>query len=93
MKDQLSRHLREVERGGTVEVTDRDRPIALIVPITGADSALTNHDTSILANGRTQSFFAGGTVGVKYTVTNRIVTGQTPPVTDDRSFYVLVVNK
>jgi prevent-host-death family protein len=35
LKDQLSRHLREVERGGEVEVTDRDRPIARIVPVTG----------------------------------------------------------
>ena len=38
LKDQLSRHLREVERGGEVEVTDRERPIARIVPVgrTGA---------------------------------------------------------
>ena len=27
------RHLREVERGAEVEVTDRDRPIAWIVPV------------------------------------------------------------
>ena len=33
LKDQLSCHLREVERGGEVEVTDRDRPIARIVPV------------------------------------------------------------
>lgn len=33
LKDQLSKHLRAVERGGEVEVTDRDRPIARIVPI------------------------------------------------------------
>jgi prevent-host-death family protein len=33
LKDHLSRHLREVERGGEVEVTDRDRPIARIVPM------------------------------------------------------------
>ena len=36
LKDQLSRHLREVERGGEVEVTDRERPIARIVPVKGA---------------------------------------------------------
>ncbi|MGH2635407.1 MAG: type II toxin-antitoxin system Phd/YefM family antitoxin [Actinomycetota bacterium] len=35
LKDQLSRHLREVERGAEVEVTDRDRPIARIVPVSG----------------------------------------------------------
>ncbi|MBI4259469.1 MAG: type II toxin-antitoxin system prevent-host-death family antitoxin [Actinobacteria bacterium] len=33
LKDQLSRHLRAVERGAEVEVTDRDRPIARIVPV------------------------------------------------------------
>lgn len=36
LKDQLSRHLRDVERGDEVEVTDRDRPIARIVPVSGA---------------------------------------------------------
>lgn len=33
LKDQLSRHLREVEAGAEVEVTDRNRPIARIVPV------------------------------------------------------------
>jgi prevent-host-death family protein len=33
LKDQLSKHLRAVEAGGEVEVTDRDRPIARIVPV------------------------------------------------------------
>jgi prevent-host-death family protein len=37
LKDQLSRHLRAVEHGAEVEVTDRDRPIARIVPVTEAD--------------------------------------------------------
>jgi antitoxin (DNA-binding transcriptional repressor) of toxin-antitoxin stability system len=32
LKDQLSRHLREVERGAQVEATDRDRPIARSCP-------------------------------------------------------------
>lgn len=32
LKDHLSQYLREVERGGEVEVTDRERPIARIVP-------------------------------------------------------------
>lgn len=35
LKDQLSRYLRAVERGEEIEVTDRDRPIARIVPIPG----------------------------------------------------------
>lgn len=33
LKDQLSKHLRAVEAGAEVEVTDRDRPIARIVPV------------------------------------------------------------
>ncbi|MEO7117478.1 MAG: type II toxin-antitoxin system prevent-host-death family antitoxin [Candidatus Limnocylindrales bacterium] len=33
LKNQLSKHLRAVESGAEVEVTDRDRPIARIVPI------------------------------------------------------------
>lgn len=33
LKDQLSRHLRAVEAGAEIEVTDRDRPIARIVPV------------------------------------------------------------
>jgi len=41
LKDQLSRHLRAVERGAEVEVTDRDRPIARIVPVTATDAGVT----------------------------------------------------
>ncbi len=36
LRDQLSRYLRDVERGAEIEVTDRDRPIARIVPLTDA---------------------------------------------------------
>jgi prevent-host-death family protein len=32
LKDQLSKHLRAVEAGEEIEVTDRGRPIARIVP-------------------------------------------------------------
>lgn len=34
LRDHLSEHLRAVEQGGEVVVTDRDRPIARIVPFT-----------------------------------------------------------
>ncbi len=40
LKDQLSKHLRAVEGGAEVEVTDRDRPIARIVPIRPASQLL-----------------------------------------------------
>lgn len=35
LKDRLSEHLRAVENGAEIEVTDRKRPIARIVPIPG----------------------------------------------------------
>jgi prevent-host-death family protein len=40
LKDNLSKHLRAVERGAEIEVTDRDRPIAHIVPILAPASAV-----------------------------------------------------
>ena len=58
--------------------------------IVGPDAALTKHDETIV-NGqhKTQAYFAGGTANKKYTVTNRIITNSSPPVTDERSCYVL----
>lgn len=41
-------------------------------------------------NGITSVFISGGTEGVSYTVTNRIVTDSTPPRTDERSFIIRV---
>ena len=41
LKDQLSRHLRAVEAGEEVTVTDRNRPIARIVPVTPATPTAT----------------------------------------------------
>lgn len=71
--------------------------------ITGPDATLTKHDTStsitalidgVTVTGHfTQLYLTGGTVGRRYTVTNRIVTNNTPPVTDDRSFSVSVANR
>jgi prevent-host-death family protein len=37
LKDRLSEHLRAVEQGGEVIVTDRNRPIARIVPLSSSD--------------------------------------------------------
>jgi prevent-host-death family protein len=36
LKDRLSEHLRAVEQGAEVVVTDRNRPIARIVPVSPA---------------------------------------------------------
>ena len=35
LKDQLSKHLRAVEAGEEMLVTDRERPIARIIPVEG----------------------------------------------------------
>ncbi len=37
LRQQASRFLRDVERGETVEVTDRGRPVALLVPVPSVD--------------------------------------------------------
>lgn len=37
LKDNLSRYLRAAEKGASVVVTDRDRPVAQIVPILAED--------------------------------------------------------
>jgi prevent-host-death family protein len=40
LRDQLSRHLRAVERGAEVEVTDRGRPIARTIPVSAPETPL-----------------------------------------------------
>jgi hypothetical protein len=59
--------------------------------ITGRDALLTKDQESTLAGGRkTQLRLSGGTLGYKYTVTNTIVTSETPAQTKDASFSVLI---
>jgi prevent-host-death family protein len=40
LKSHLSRHLREVRRGGVVTVLDRETPIARLVPIASDDDVV-----------------------------------------------------
>jgi prevent-host-death family protein len=47
LRQQASRFLREVERGETIEVTDRGRPVALLVPVPNDDRL-----DGLLASGR-----------------------------------------
>ena len=47
LRQQASRYLRSVERGETIEVTDRGRPVALLVPI--AEAAVRER---LIASGR-----------------------------------------
>lgn len=59
--------------------------------ISGPDANLTQDNASILSGSRkTQVRLTGGTAGATYTVTNRIVTNETPAQTKDASFKVLI---
>ena len=40
LKNQLSQHLRAVERGAEIEVTDRHRPIVRLVPTRASQSGI-----------------------------------------------------
>ena len=40
LKNQLSRHLRAVEQGAEIEVTDRRRPIVRLVPARAAETQI-----------------------------------------------------
>lgn len=61
--------------------------------VAGNDSSLTATADAIVAGGLlTVAYLTGGTSGT-YVVTNRITTNSAPPVTDDRSYRVLVQHK
>jgi prevent-host-death family protein len=47
LKDSLSEHLRAVERGAEVVVTDRNRPIARIVPLGDGEDGLSIEEPSV----------------------------------------------
>ena len=47
LRQQASKHLRDVERGETIEVTDRGRPVALLVPVPRTGTA-----ERLIASGR-----------------------------------------
>ena len=47
LRQDASRHLRDVERGETIEVTDRGRPVARLVPVPEATGV-----EALIASGR-----------------------------------------
>jgi len=62
--------------------------------ITGPDAVLTKDNESVIAaNRKTQLRLTAGTLGSKYTVTNRVVTNEVPAQTKDASFKVLIQNR
>lgn len=50
LRQQASKHLRDVEQGETIEVTDRGRPVARIIPVPPA--APMGVIESLIASGR-----------------------------------------
>jgi hypothetical protein len=62
--------------------------------ITGPDAVLTKHNDTIVSGAlKTISYFAAGTPGKTYVITNRVVTNSSPTVTDERSFKYLVTDR
>lgn len=60
--------------------------------VSGKDAALTTEDATIVTGSlSTQVRLVGGTVGLRYTVTNRIVASSGD--IDERSFKVLIQNR
>ncbi|MEO6208451.1 MAG: type II toxin-antitoxin system prevent-host-death family antitoxin [Candidatus Limnocylindrales bacterium] len=60
LKDNLSRYLRAAEAGVEVEITDRDRPIARIVPIQSGAPLTIRRARKPLAEIRDRVYPAGG---------------------------------
>ena len=59
--------------------------------IAGRDAVLTDDQASILSGSRRTALrLSAGTLGYRYTVTNRIVTNESPSQTKDASFDVLI---
>jgi hypothetical protein len=59
--------------------------------ITGKDALLVGDNESVLTGNRRASIrLSDGTLGYRYTVTNRIVTNESPTQTKDASFDVLI---
>lgn len=60
LKDNLSRYLRAAEAGIEVEITDRDRPIARIVPIGPSPAVQIRRARKPLSEIRERVYPAGG---------------------------------
>lgn len=62
--------------------------------ISGPDSALTKDNPSIVSGSTsTQVRVIGGTVGKTYTLTNTVVTSESPAQTGERSVYLAIRNR
>lgn len=61
--------------------------------ITGDDSDLADSNPAVLTgNKKARVTLSGGTVGVRYKVSNHVTTSEDVPQEDDRFFYVQIVD-
>jgi hypothetical protein len=61
------------------------------ISISGSDATLVEDDSDVLAGNQiVRAILSGGTAGVTYRVTCHIVTNESPPREDDRSFFIKV---
>ncbi len=51
LRANLSRYLAQVKQGAVIEVTDRDRPIARIVPVRPGEAGIPAEVASLIADG------------------------------------------
>lgn len=60
----------------------------------GAPASVLVYDNASIVTGNKKAVLRlkAGTLNAKYTVTNRIVTNETPPQTDDRTIYIKIRN-
>ncbi len=63
------------------------------VTVAGPDASLVVSGVAVSNSQKVIYQVTGGTVGVRYTVTCRIVTNESPAQTDERSFTVLMENE
>jgi prevent-host-death family protein len=76
LKDSLSEHLRSVERGGEVVVSDRNRPIARIVPFDDDERALTIDEPSVAFKTVRSKRFRRSTLRVRSSVLLAVERGE-----------------
>lgn len=89
---------RFIEFDWSAALVKRDGTTAAIATSTfsiiGPDSALTYDNASILSGATsTTARVKGGTNGKTYTLTNRIVTNESPSQTDERSVFIRIAEQ
>jgi hypothetical protein len=76
--------------GTAVQISDSSWAVAVVRPA-GAAVPTLDH-ASLVGTRKAQIRVTGGVAGAKYTLTNRIVTNESPAQTKERSIYINVDN-